>query len=143
MHRLRNAVRENRLSAAAGITEASYLPYIDAGSAWVAERPDGIAGFAAIDSSSDTVWALFVDPETEGAGIGRALHSAMLGWAREQGVRRLSLTTETGSRAMHFYERAGWTQAATTADGEVTFERSLLILHPAKDEAASSAATDS
>ena len=143
MHRLRNAVRENRLSAAAGITEASYLPYIDAGSAWVADRPDGIAGFAAIDPSSETVWALFVDPETEGAGIGRALHSAMLGWAREQGVRRLSLTTETGSRAMHFYERAGWTQAATTADGEVTFERSLLILHPAKDEAASSAATDS
>ena len=110
-----------------GITEASYLPYIGAGSAWVAERPDGIVGFAAIDLSSETVWALFVDPETEGAGIGRALHSAMLEWAREQGIRRLSLTTETGSRAMHFYERAGWTQAATTADGELTFERSLLI----------------
>ena len=127
MHRLRNAVRENRLSAAAGITEASYLPYIDAGSAWVAERPDGIAGFAAIDLSSETVWALFVDPETEGAGIGRALHSAMLEWAREQGIGRLSLTTEKGSRAMHFYERAGWTQSATTADGELTFERSLLV----------------
>ena len=123
MHRVRNAVRENRLSAGAGITEASYLPYISAGSAWVAEGPDGLVGFAAIDRAAETVWALFVSPQIEGAGIGRALHDTMLEWARDQGIRRISLTTEPGSRAMHFYRRAGWTQAGIMIDGEVTFER--------------------
>lgn len=127
MHRLRNSVRENRLAALTRITEASYPPYIAAGSAWVAEAKDGILGFAIIDAPATSVWALFVDPNTEGAGIGRALHLTMLDWARQQGIAHLSLSTEEGSRAVQFYQRAGWTQTAILQDGEVVFERSLLM----------------
>ena len=126
MHGLRNRVRENRLSSTTGISEASYQRYIAAGSAWVAEGADGIAGFAAIDAPAMTVWALFVDPKAEGAGIGSALHNKMLEWARDQGIGRLSLSTSQGSRAVQFYNRAGWTQIGVTADGEVRFERALL-----------------
>lgn len=126
MHRLRTSVRENRLSDPNRITEASYLPYITGGSAWVAETEDGIAGFAAVDAPATSVWALFVDPDAEGAGIGRALHIRMLEWAREQGISRLSLRTEGGSRAAQFFNRAGWTEAGIAADGEVLFEKSLL-----------------
>ena len=43
----------------------------------------------------------------------------MLEWARDEGIRRISLTTEPGSRAMHFYLRAGWTQAEGPVEGEV------------------------
>jgi GNAT superfamily N-acetyltransferase len=125
MHRLRNRVRENRLSETTMINEASYLPYIAAGSAWVAEASSTVVGFAAIDASARSVWALFVDPDAEGAGIGRALHVRMLDWARRRGIARLSLSTEEGSRAVGFYKRAGWTQTGIVPDGEVFFERTL------------------
>lgn len=125
MHRLRRNVRENRLSATTCIQEASYLPYIAAGSAWVADSDRGIVGFAAIDAPATSVWALFVDPRAEGTGVGRSLHLAMLDWARKRGISRLSLSTEAGSRAVGFYRRAGWIQTRVTADGEVLFERSM------------------
>lgn len=99
MHRLRFRVRENRLSDPQRVTPAFYLPYIAAGSAWVAETDDGIAGFGIIDGPAKSVWALFVDPGFEGARVGRALHRQMLRWAEEQGLGRLSLSTSKGSRA--------------------------------------------
>jgi len=125
MHRVRTSVKENRLSDPRNITEASYFPYVAARTAWVAETEADVAGFAAIDASSQRVWALFVDPEAEGAGIGRALHQRMLSWARAQGIHRLSLSTSRDTRAARFYALAGWTEAGVTADGEVCFERTL------------------
>jgi GNAT superfamily N-acetyltransferase len=125
MHRLRNSVRENRLSEATDISEASYLPYIAVRSAWIAESDAGVAGFAAIDAAAAKVWALFVAPEAEGAGVGRALHDHMLEWAGQQGIESLSLSTEDGSRAVQFYTRAGWKRVCTTADGEVHFVRTM------------------
>jgi GNAT superfamily N-acetyltransferase len=125
MHRVRTDVRENRLSDPETIKEASYLPYVAPGSAWVAETNTGIVGFAVIDASARRVWALFIDPDAEGTGIGRALHEHMMGWARETGIERLSLSTESGTRAAHFYSQAGWQQSGLTAEGEVLFERSV------------------
>ena len=130
MHRVRKSVRENRLSDHTRITEASYLPYIAAGSAWVAETQCGIAGFAAIDPQARSVWALFVRPDFEGAGIGRALHTRLLDWARDCGLKELTLSTEQSSRAAEFYSRSGWTQRSVTSDGEVTFERSIGLKCP-------------
>jgi hypothetical protein len=46
MHRIRTGVKENRLADPARVTEDSYLPYVAAGSAWVAQTRAGIAGFA-------------------------------------------------------------------------------------------------
>jgi GNAT superfamily N-acetyltransferase len=123
MHRLRLSVRENRLLDPQRITEACYLPYISSGTAWVAETDSRIVGFAAVDGPERRVWALFIDPQSEGLGIGRALHGQMLGWAREAGIVRLFLSTEDGSRAVRFYERAGWQRCGTSWDGEVLFER--------------------
>jgi N-acetylglutamate synthase-like GNAT family acetyltransferase len=70
MHRLRKAVRENRLSDHTSITEASYLPYVEAHCAWIAEIETAIAGFAAIDGKAASVWALFVAPDCEGRASG-------------------------------------------------------------------------
>jgi GNAT superfamily N-acetyltransferase len=125
MHGLRLSVSENRLSDTRRVTLASYRPYIEAGWAWVAETQFGIAGFAVIDATSRSVWALFVAPDAEGSGIGRALHQQMLEWAQGQGIDHLSLTTEGGSRAARFYERAGWSQVGTSAESEVRFSRSV------------------
>lgn len=125
MHRVRNSVSENRLSDPHRITDASYLPCIAAGSAWVAEEEAGLVGFAAIDGQSRQVWALFVDPLAEGRGVGRALHRQMLGWAQEQGIGRLTLTTASGTRAAEFYRSAGWKETGPTADGELHFELTI------------------
>jgi len=117
MHAVRRAVRENRLSDPGRVTEASYLPYVADGSAWVAETDAGVAGFAAVDLPAESVWALFVSPGAEGAGIGRALHGVVLDRARRAGLCRLRLGTEAGTRAERFYLEAGWTRDGT-AGGE-------------------------
>ena len=127
MHLVRNKVRENRLSSPQRVSEASYLPYVKAGCTWVAEMPVGVVGFAALDAAAKSVWALFIDPDAQGIGIGRALHGRMLTWAQEQGFERLTLSTGKGTRAAQFYKRAGWTETGTTPDGEAIFEIALLI----------------
>ena len=53
------------------------------GRGWVAAFDDGIAGFAVADRARANLWALFVDPELEGRGIGRRLHDAAVGWLFE------------------------------------------------------------
>ncbi len=126
MHRLRCRVRENRLSEASSVTECSYLPYILDNSAWVAESGGRILGFAALDLRSSSVWAFFVAPEAEGAGIGRALHRHMLDRARDFGVNELWLSTSPGTRAERFYISAGWQKAGLTPAGEVRFQMRLL-----------------
>jgi GNAT superfamily N-acetyltransferase len=125
MHAIRLGVRENRLSDARLISEGSYLSYIAAGSAWVAEAEGDILGFAVIDAPAKSVWALFVRVDVEGAGVGRALHDQMLAWARQQGISRLSLSTERGSRAMNFYSQAGWESVSTSLNGEVVLAKSV------------------
>jgi GNAT superfamily N-acetyltransferase len=125
MHRLRTRVRENRLTSPHRVSELSYLPHVRTGSTWVAETLDGLVGFAAVNAAEQSVWALFVDPDAEGHGIGQALHQRMLIWAHEQGVEQLTLSTDQGTRAALFYLRAGWTEAGTASNGEAVFSIAL------------------
>lgn len=122
MHRVRLAVKENRLASTV-ITEADYQPHIEAnGRGWVVEIDGQVVAFAAGNKATGNIWALFVDPAHERRGFGRRLHDEMLKWLRSQGVARLWLTTAPGSRAEQFYQKAGWLRVGTTAQGEVRFE---------------------
>ncbi|GAB2837784.1 hypothetical protein GCM10027277_00780 [Pseudoduganella ginsengisoli] len=115
MHRVRLAVRENRLTSNR-ITEASYVPELTVtGRGWVAERDGVIAGFAIGNLQTGNIWALFVDPEAEGVGHGRRLHDAMVGAMFDAGLSRLHLGTAQGTRAERFYLAQGW--RATGMDG--------------------------
>lgn len=125
MHRIRLAVDENRLTNPEAIGPASYEPYVSVQTAWVAESDDGIMGFAVLDVSSTSVWALFVDPLAEGAGIGRRLHDHLIAYARQRNIERLTLGTGSGTRAEKFYEAAGWSRTGFNDAGEVQFERLL------------------
>lgn len=125
MHRVRLAVRENRLTDTA-VTEGDYIPFIeDHGCGWVVEERGEIVGFAVGDARDGNVWALFVDPEHEGRGLGRRLHDAMVEWLREQGLHQLHLTTDPGTRAQRFYEAAGWRCTGPTGKGALRFELDL------------------
>lgn len=126
MHALRCRVRENILSDPRLVTEQSYRPFLGRGGAWVAATESGLAGFAILDLGRESVWALFVAPESEGTGIGRALHARLIEGAARHGLARLSLATAPGTRAERFYTDAGWTRTGTTPTGELSFERNLF-----------------
>jgi len=122
MHAVRRAVRENRLTTDA-VTEASYAPAMfETGRGWVVEVDGAVAGFAVGNARTGNIWALFVHPDHEGLGIGRALMDVMVDWLFAQGLERLNLTTEPGTRAQRFYETAGWTRVGVDARGDAAFE---------------------
>ena len=122
MHRVRLAVRENRLTSSV-IGEADYLPAISStGRGWVVESQGRVLGFAVGNAQTGNIWALFVDPQYEGQGHGKALHAAMLDWLWSQGLQKLWLTTGANTRAARFYERAGWQLAGELVGGELRYE---------------------
>ena len=122
MQRVRLAVRENALSDPTRITESHYIAALETlGRTWVVETDGEIAGFAAAYKAG-SVWALFVHPEHEGRGHGRALHSAMVNWLWSLGHTRLWLTTDKGTRAERFYVSHGWQPCGTCSSGELRLE---------------------
>ena len=55
------------------------------------------------------LYAMWVAPHARGAGVGRELVEAVIGWARERGCARLVLSvTETNEGAARFYEACGF-----------------------------------
>ena len=122
MHRVRLAVTENRLVSVA-LTEHDYVEAIQqTGRGWVAEVDGEVVGFAVGNSRTGNIWALFVDPDYEGRGVGRQLHDVMVAWLWAQGLDHLWLTTDSGTRAERFYQQAKWERAGDGAGGEVRYE---------------------
>ncbi|HET7238646.1 MAG TPA: GNAT family N-acetyltransferase [Terrimicrobiaceae bacterium] len=122
MHRVRLAVRENRLTSTA-IREEHYAPEIEVtGRGWVITEEGEVVAFAVGNRETQNIWALFVDPEREGRGYGRTLHEAMVEWLFSQGVARIWLSTDPGTRAQRFYEAAGWSFGRVLPDGEHYYE---------------------
>jgi GNAT superfamily N-acetyltransferase len=105
MHRVRLSVRQNRLTSRI-VSEADYIAAIEeTGRGWVVEHEGCVVGFAVGNSRSGNIWALFVDPDYEGHGYGRELHTAMTSWLWSRGLEWLWLTTEPGTRAERFYRQ--------------------------------------
>jgi GNAT superfamily N-acetyltransferase len=129
MHRIRLAVRENRLADPSRVTANHYRAMLaERGRGWVCESssaPKAIAGFGIADNAARNIWALFVQPGHEGRGIGRALHDAMVDWLFAVGDTPLWLTTDPGTRAARFYIAAGWVPDVAPVRGELRF-----VLHP-------------
>lgn len=122
MKRVRAAVRENALSDLARVTDADYIAALEElGRTWVVEVDGEIAGFAT-GYRAGSIWALFVHPDYEGRGYGKALHSAMVAWLWLLGHPRLWLTTEPGTRAERFYISQGWERCGIVSSGEVRLE---------------------
>lgn len=122
MHLVRMMVRENRLTSSA-IEAADYIEQIEqTGRGWLIEDTGRLCGFAVGNASRGNIWALFVDPAHEGCGHGRRLHDTMVDWLFAQGLERLWLGTEPGTRAQRFYEAAGWRFTGQHDDGEAGYE---------------------
>ena len=122
MHRVRLAVRENRLTFSV-ITEEHYIPVIEVtGRGWVIELNGKVLAFAVGNEQSGNIWALFVDPEHEHHGYGRRLHDVMVSWLFSRGLAKLWLGTDPNTPAQRFYEASGWQFKGMVANGEARYE---------------------
>ena len=122
---VRNSVKENMLSDPALVTDKDCEEFLTKrGKGWVCEIENSIVGFAIADLQDDNIWALFLHPDHEGKGIGKALHDTMLNWYFSQGKESVWLGTSPGTRAEKFYTKAGWLATGTINKGEIKFEMS-------------------
>ena len=122
---IRFAVRENQLLDPSRVTDADYHWFSENPGIWVWEEKGRILGFSSADTRDGTIWALFIDPDHEGRGIGRALLARACDVLREAGHRAATLGTEPGSRADRFYREAGWTALHIDERGEQVFRLAL------------------
>lgn len=135
-HRVRMAVRENRLSNPDRITAADYTRALTTdGRGWLVEDGGQVLGFA-VAYASGHIWALFVDPAHEGRGIGRRLHAAMIDWLWSTGLQQATLSTAPGTRAQAFYLAQGWIDVGPNAAGD---ERCMTLARPAPQGAGTQA----
>jgi GNAT superfamily N-acetyltransferase len=72
---------------------------------WVYEVDGFVAGFAS--ASANELWALYVDPSAQGAGVGTALLSHVEGQMKGEAELWVFVDNEHGRR---FYEARGWTE---------------------------------
>ena len=123
IQRVRNAVKENVLSDPALVSDTDCIDYITRrGKGWVCEANGKIVGFSIADLIGNNIWALFVDPDYQGRGIGKKLHSLMMDWYFSQTDKTVWLSTAPASRAEGFYRKEGWRECGTYGKGEVKFE---------------------
>jgi GNAT superfamily N-acetyltransferase len=81
----------------------------------------GFVGFGPPDEPAEPagageVFAIYLDPEIVGTGVGRELFAVACGRLREAGYEQAFLwVLATNERARRFYERAGWVWDGTTS----------------------------
>lgn len=122
MHHVRMSVTENRL-VSMQLSDADYIDAIEnRGRGWVLEENHTLLAFAVGDATNGSIWALFVLPDHEGRGFGRRLHDEMVTWLWSQNLDALWLTTDPGTRAHRFYEKAGWKVTGPGSHGEIRLE---------------------
>ena len=122
MHGVRLSVLENQ-PVFSIISEDDYRKHLEElGRGWVVEIQGEVVGFAIANATDGNVWALFVHPDHERRGYGRRLHDAMVSWLWKQGLSKLWLTTDPGTRAQGFYESAGWCLAGSASNGQLLYE---------------------
>lgn len=103
---VRNSVKENVLSNPGLVTDQDCEEFlIQRGKGWVCEIENKIVGFAIADLKEDNIWALFLNPEFEGKGIGSKLHKMMLDWYFSTGKENVWLGTSPNTRAENFYRK--------------------------------------
>lgn len=128
---VRTSVRENHLDLAQlaerGVTPASVAAAIASGDvpAWVVEEGGAVLGFSMADARTGTVFALFVRPDAEGRGVGRALLAATEAFLFAAGWGTIWLETgmEPHNRAHRVYRAAGWTLVGPADHGDVRYEK--------------------
>ena len=129
---VRTSVQENHLDLAQlaerGVTPASTASMLADSQVRVSvveEERTGVVAFSMADARTGSLFALFVRPEAQGRGYGRALLAAAEAWLFGEGWETIWLQTaeESHFRAHSLYRRAGWTPAGPADHGDVRYEK--------------------
>lgn len=133
---IRTSVVENHQSrqeiAELGITPESVANMLETDCcAWIAEIGDRPVGFSIANATDKTILGVFVLPNFEGRGAGRALMDLAEQWLWSKGIEEIWLITENDPtlRAYGFYCHLGWVPIGVEAHGpfagEVRFIKRL------------------
>lgn len=123
---IRLAVKENQLSDPSSVTYELCLEYLkNRGKGWVCEIDGQLAGFSIVDMQEHNVWALFLNANFEGRGIGQKLLFTLLDWYFSQTKQAIWLGTSPGTRAADFYRKFGWKEIGKHGEQEIKFELSF------------------
>ncbi|MDO8179817.1 MAG: GNAT family N-acetyltransferase [Undibacterium sp.] len=126
---IRLAVKENVLSNPARVPYQMYVDYLQLlGRGWVCEREGEIIAFSYAAKEDASIWALFVRPDCEGLGAGKALLALAVEWLFSLGNETVTLGTAANTRADRFYQRQGWARGEMKDAVEVyyTLSRSQI-----------------
>jgi GNAT superfamily N-acetyltransferase len=108
---------------------------------WLAEEDGRAVGFAVTAKSQDAdadertaeIYAIYLEPDRIGAGVGRALFAHAVDDLRTRGFRTATLwVLETNERTRRFYEIAGWKLDGTTTSERVDCEMRPTVRYRAE-----------
>lgn len=121
--KLRMSVRENVLVDPTRAAEDVTIRAItEEGRGWVAMEDGRLLGFVIALREPPTIWALHVDPDHEGRGLGQRLLQTAVDWLWSEGAPSIRLSTAPDTRAERFYDNQGWRATGSNERGEVVFE---------------------
>ncbi len=121
---IRTSVWENYQSreeiAELGITPDSVSQMLQTDcKAWIAEIDNQTIGFAIANKTEKTIFGIFVLPNFEGLGAGRALMQAAEDWLWSHDIEEIWLLTDQNPklRAYGFYLHLGWIPIGVESNG--------------------------
>lgn len=135
---IRTSVVENYQSreeiAELGITPESVAEMLKADCcAWIAELHSRPVGFSIANGTQKTIFGVFVIPEFEGRGFGRALMQAAEEWLWSKGIEEIWLLTgnDPHLRAYGFYLHLDWQPVGMEVEGDFKGEMKFVKRRPA------------
>lgn len=135
---IRTSVRENHQSreelATLGVTPAAIARMLNGNdAAFVADVEGAAAAFAMVKNDEANIFAVFVRPQHEGKGLGRAVLTAAEDWLWRGGAQEIWLTTgaEPHIRAHGFYAHCGWQRVPELLAGDVKYVKTRPADAPA------------
>lgn len=121
------AVDEHRFRDDWETFAATAMRFMTRGRTWVWSDVGGIIhGFAAAAPASGEIEAIYVHPDAQSRGIGRALLRKCCDDLLRRGHRHAWLVTSPGTKAEQIYRDAGWLPDGSEPSGAVRLRKRLI-----------------
>lgn len=121
MKQIRDSAKENPLVSGKIEAEDYARALFEDGKGWVCLAGDSVIGFSCGRMKQMDVWALFIEKEYEGLGIGGRLLELLEQWMFSQGCPEIKLTTDPQTRAERLYRKRHWQEIQTLPNKEIEF----------------------